>query len=168
MVMIVVLEPISVPPGTLSIEALVEALRCLGGKVVALADDLAAESAFAIGVQPPAVPIRRMVFDAINIRRRRGALFGEELFSDPAWEILLHLFLAELDQVRLTAGGLAHRANLPQTTVHRWLLVLAARTLLVKRADPLDARRMFVELHPDASLAMRQYFMQRGAIQDAS
>ena len=36
--------------------------------------------------------------------------------------------------------------------------------LFVRRADPHDGRRVFVELSPAASLAMRRYFVEVGKV----
>jgi DNA-binding MarR family transcriptional regulator len=39
---------------------------------------------------------------------------------------------------------------------------MTSQGLLVRRPDPLDGRRVFVELAPDASLALRRYFAALG------
>jgi len=36
--------------------------------------------------------------------------------------------------------------------------------MFVRRADPHDGRRVFVELAPDASVALRRYFAQVGPV----
>ena len=36
--------------------------------------------------------------------------------------------------------------------------------IFVRRADPHDGRRVFVELAPDASAAMRRYFAEVGPV----
>lgn len=92
----------------------------------------------------------------IETRRKRGLLFSPLLFSDPAWDILLYLLQAELRHSRISFTTLADRASIPPTTAIRWATVLIDRGILVRRDDPKDARRSFIELHPDASAALRE------------
>jgi DNA-binding MarR family transcriptional regulator len=40
--------------------------------------------------------------------------------------------------------------------------VLVQQGLVIREADPLDGRRVFVELAPDASVALRSYFAELG------
>jgi len=44
----------------------------------------------------------------------------------------------------------------------RWLKTMVSQGLFVRRADPHDGRRVFVELAPDASRALRRYFAEVG------
>nr|WP_280638933.1 MarR family winged helix-turn-helix transcriptional regulator [Sphingomicrobium aestuariivivum] len=53
-------------------------------------------------------------------------------------------------------------AAVPATTALRWIKTLTDKKLFVRRADPHDGRRVFVELSPDASRAMRGYFHKLG------
>ena len=55
-------------------------------------------------------------------------------------------------------------AAVPATTALRWLKTLVQEGLFVRRADPHDGRRVFVELAPDASFALRRYFAEVGQI----
>jgi DNA-binding MarR family transcriptional regulator len=48
----------------------------------------------------------------------------------------------------------------PPTTALRWLTTLVNRGLVVRRGDPRDARRVFVELAPDTSAALHRYFAE--------
>ena len=51
---------------------------------------------------------RRVALDRyIHARRARAMLFGQSLFSDPAWDILLMLFQADLDDQALTLEQLS-------------------------------------------------------------
>jgi len=100
------------------------------------------------------------VMRVIRARRARAAYFSEELFADPAWDILLDLFHAELTQQRVTVSTLCMAAPVPATTALRWLTSLVKKSLVIRQPDPLDGRRVFVELSPDASSAMRRYFAE--------
>ena len=50
----------------------------------------------------------------------------------------------------------------PATTALRWLKTMTSQGLFVRRADPHDGRRVFVELDPAASIALRRYFAEVG------
>ena len=98
----------------------------------------------------------------IRARRLRSRFFPEELFADPAWDMLLDLLQAEIAQLRVPVSSLCIAAAVPATTALRWLKAMVQQGLFVRRADPHDGRRVFVELAPDASRALRSYFAEVG------
>jgi DNA-binding MarR family transcriptional regulator len=96
----------------------------------------------------------------IRARRLRSRFFDEELFADPAWDMLLDLLQAEIAQLRVPVSSLCIAAAVPATTALRWIKTMTEQGLFVRRADPHDGRRVFVELAPAASNAMRRYFSE--------
>ena len=98
----------------------------------------------------------------IRARRLRARFFPDHLFADPAWDMLLDLLQAELSHLRVPVSSLCIAASVPATTALRWLKTMVTEGLFVRRADPHDGRRVFVELAPDASLAMRRYLAEVG------
>lgn len=98
----------------------------------------------------------------IRARRLRSRYFSEELFADPAWDMLLDLLQAEIAQLRVPVSSLCIAASVPATTALRWIKTMTEQGLFVRRADPHDGRRVFVELAPAASDAMRRYFAEIG------
>jgi len=104
------------------------------------------------------------VANVIRARRLRSRFFSEELFADPAWDMLLDLLQAEIRHHRVPVSSLCIAAAVPATTALRWLKTLVSQGLFIRRADPHDGRRVFVELAADASIAMRRYFGEVGAI----
>lgn len=100
----------------------------------------------------------------IRARRLRGNYLSNELFADPAWDMLLDLFHAELAQLRVSVSSVCIAAAVPATTALRWLKILTDRGLVYRRADPYDGRRVYVELSPQTSLAMQSYFAEIGKI----
>lgn len=99
-----------------------------------------------------------VVRSVIRARRLRSRFFHEDLFADPAWDMLLDLLQAELAQHRVPVSSLCIAAAVPATTALRWIKSMTDSGLFVRRADPHDGRRVFVELSPDASIALRGYF----------
>ena len=145
-------------------------LRQLSDEVSRIASTLARLSA---GPQaaPPVAEIApaevpqvsaEVVRSVIRARRLRTRFFSDDLFADPAWDMLLDLLQAEIAQLRVPVSSLCIAAAVPATTALRWLKTLTDRGLFLRRADPHDGRRVFVELSPTASLAMRRYFAEVG------
>ncbi|HEX5259794.1 MAG TPA: MarR family winged helix-turn-helix transcriptional regulator [Sphingomicrobium sp.] len=99
----------------------------------------------------------------IRARRLRARYFSEELFADPAWDMLLDLLQAEIAHLRVPVSSLCIAAAVPATTALRWLKTMVSEGLFIRRADPHDGRRVFVELAPDTSQALRRYFAEVGS-----
>ena len=104
------------------------------------------------------------VRSVIRARRLRARYFRDELFADPAWDMLLDLLQAEIAQLRVPVSSLCIAAAVPATTALRWLKAMVSEGLFVRRADPHDGRRVFVELAPEASQALRRYFAEIGQV----
>jgi DNA-binding MarR family transcriptional regulator len=115
--------------------------------------------AVAEGGDAPAVSAET-VRAVIRARRLRSRYFPEELFADPAWDMLLDLLQAEIAHLRVPVSSLCIAAAVPATTALRWLKTMVQQGVFVRRADPHDGRRVFVELAPKASHAMRCYFAE--------
>lgn len=98
----------------------------------------------------------------IRARRLRARYFDEEMFADPAWDMLLDLLQAEIAQLRVPVSSLCIAAAVPATTALRWLKTMTQQGIFVRRADPHDGRRVFVELAPQSSQALRRYFAEIG------
>jgi DNA-binding MarR family transcriptional regulator len=86
------------------------------------------------------------------------SIFGDDLFADPAWDMLLELHAAELGQRRMATSELCIGAAVPATTALRWVEKLNQKGLVARRNDPLDGRRVWVELSPHGASLMRRYF----------
>lgn len=96
----------------------------------------------------------------IRARRLRSHYFSEELFADPAWDILLYLLHADLCQRRVSVSSACAASAVPTTTALRWLKSMEKQGLIHRRDDPLDHRRAYLELAPDTSLALKRYFWE--------
>lgn len=90
----------------------------------------------------------------IRSRRLRERFFAPGLFADPAWDIFLDLAAARLEAKSVSVSSLCIAASVPTTTALRTIKTLVDRGLLVRRADPGDARRTFIDLSPQTARAM--------------
>jgi DNA-binding MarR family transcriptional regulator len=148
-------------------------LRQLSDEVSRIAATLARLSVgpTSVGVEKPQLTCGEapgvsldMVRQVIRARRLRARFFDEELFADPAWDMLLDLLQAEIAQHRVPVSSLCIAAAVPPTTALRWIKTMTDVGLFKRRADPHDGRRIFVELSPGASDAMRRYFGEVGKL----
>ncbi|MEO7365132.1 MAG: hypothetical protein ABIW03_02315 [Sphingomicrobium sp.] len=99
----------------------------------------------------------------IRARRLRSRYFEEGMFADPAWDMLLDLLQAELAQLRVPVSSLCIAAAVPATTGLRWLKTMTQQGIFVRRADPHDGRRVFIELAPQASQSCAAISRTRGS-----
>lgn len=105
---------------------------------------------------PVWVELARQTYDD---RRRRNKIFqSEELFGEPAWDILLDLFIAAKERRRVSVTSACIGSAVPSTTALRWISILERHGLLSREADPGDARRVYVRLSPRGYDAMLEYF----------
>jgi DNA-binding MarR family transcriptional regulator len=99
-----------------------------------------------------------LVKGIVRARSQRAKFLPPSLFAEPAWDILLGLYSAELAQRRMTVSQVCAAAKVPATTAIRWLNTLESCRLILRRPDPLDGRRSFVELTEDGEKAMEDFF----------
>ena len=114
--------------------------------------------------QPAAEISPDVIRSVIRARRVRDRFFPDDLFADPAWDMLLDLTQAELSHTRVPVSSLCIAASVPATTALRWIKTLTDTGLVVRRPDPHDGRRVFVEMAPTTSQAMRHYFGEVGRV----
>ena len=99
----------------------------------------------------------RDIRDAIRARRLRDQYFGGGLFEDPAWDMLLDLFAAELERGQVSVSSLCIAAAVAPTTALRWISRMTEAGLFERQPDPFDRRRAFMGLSDRASAGMRNY-----------
>jgi DNA-binding MarR family transcriptional regulator len=133
----------------------VSQLQAQAGRLVA-AVEAADGQGFAQAPGPACT--EKVVRDILQARLERNSHFPAHLFSDPAWDMLLDLYAAELAQIRVSVTSLCIASNAPTSTALRWINTLENDGLIRRDHDPLDARRFFLSLTGTASQAFRNYF----------
>lgn len=121
----------------------------------------AAKPAFVTEQDLPPLAVET-VREVIRLRRLRSRFFDDELFADPAWDMMLDLLQAEIAQLRVPVSSLCIAAAVPATTALRWVKRMVSDGLFVRRPDVSDGRRVWVELSPPTSAALRNYFAEVG------
>ncbi|MBO9622088.1 MAG: winged helix DNA-binding protein [Sphingomonas sp.] len=82
----------------------------------------------------------------LRARRMRAQFFDGELFADPAWDMLLDLFAADIERRRVSVSSLCIAAAVPPTTALRWIGTLHDAGLFERQPDPADRRRAYIAL----------------------
>ncbi|WP_299191607.1 MarR family transcriptional regulator [uncultured Erythrobacter sp.] len=106
----------------------------------------------------PPLPDPRHVRQIISGRQARAKFFDEELFADPAWDMLLDLTAAHAEHQRVSVTSLCIAAAVPATTALRWIKQLVDSGVFVRVADSTDRRRAFIGLSEQSTEAMARYF----------
>jgi hypothetical protein len=106
--------------------------------------------------QPSVLDKARLHYKA---RRARTTLFGApDLFGEPAWDILVDLFIAAEEGKRISVSSLCIASAAPMTTALRWISILEARELVLRTSDPVDARRFYISLTSDTRAKIKAHF----------
>lgn len=91
-------------------------------------------------------------------RRVQRQIFGDasHLFQDPAWDILLELYVVPARRP-LAVTSVAYAIGVPASTTLRWLRKLQDAALVHSAGDPIDARVRRISLSSRAIEFMDAY-----------
>jgi DNA-binding MarR family transcriptional regulator len=78
-------------------------------------------------------------------RQRRTLHFGSGMFGEPAWDMLLILYL-EHDGERKSQARLIELSGASRSTGQRWVDHLVRKNLAIREDHPTDKRRNFISL----------------------
>ena len=90
-------------------------------------------------------------------RQRRMQHFDSQLFSEPAWDMLLELFIKKMRGNPVSTIELCAAARVPAATGLRWIARLEEHGLLRRYQSSEDRRFAWVELTLRANRRMRKY-----------
>ena len=136
-----------------------EARRLLG--LIAAADNLRFEQPEIRRPteNPSNEDLERRARAILRQRRRRQDIFGKAMFSEPAWDMLLSLYLLH-GKVRQTVSRLALVVDASKSTALRWMEYLEAQHWIRKDSHPTDRRATFVELTAKGKEAIELYLSE--------
>lgn len=93
----------------------------------------------------------------IAARELRCRFFNADLLREPAWDMLLYLFVKELEQQRVRILDLCLASGVAESAALRWIRALEIESLVLRRTGSLDDNATWIELSPHGSAAMRGY-----------
>lgn len=105
--------------------------------------------------------ISRLAQEEYRERLRRKKFFDADLFGEPAWDILLDLFLCHVEGRRITITSACIASSVPSTTALRWIALLQERGLIQRESDILDRRRSWIDLTPQGYQKIGEYLLDR-------
>lgn len=96
---------------------------------------------------------------AYDLRRRRDMLFADfpGLFGDPAWDMLLDLYIAEIDARPVTVAQACAASAVAASTALRCLMLLIEQGL-IERPDPPAVATNLIRLTDRGQDYMDQLF----------
>lgn len=106
----------------------------------------------------PSLPDPRLVRRIIRQRQLRSRFFSDELFADPAWDMLLDLTAATAEHRRISVTSLCLASGVPPTTALRWIAQMEIAGLVERQGDSTDRRRAFISLSDAAITKLARYF----------
>lgn len=96
----------------------------------------------------------------LKLRSSRRRIFQDELFGEPAWDMLLELYAVGLGGQTVSVSSLCIASGVPCTTALRWIRNLETHGWIQRARDPKDGRRFFVSLTGKGHKAMERFFAQ--------
>ncbi|MBA3055691.1 MAG: hypothetical protein FP826_12340 [Sphingomonadales bacterium] len=84
-------------------------------------------------------------------RRRRNKHLPVGFLGEPAWDILLDLFISGPDQI---VKSVCVAADVPYSTAWRWIATLEAKKLVCKSSGDFDGRHTYLSLTPEGKSAV--------------
>ncbi|NWK94351.1 hypothetical protein DM806_01350 [Sphingobium lactosutens] len=95
-------------------------------------------------------------------RNRRANFFGGDLFVDPAWDIMIDLYISAADHKQISISSACMASGAPPTTALRYLASLTDAGIIIRTADARDGRRIFVRLSDEARQTMTNWYESTG------
>jgi hypothetical protein len=101
------------------------------------------------GASVAATPERLAAFARFLLaaRRRRDGVFPNVEFGEPAWDMLLDLYVQHVEGRQVCVSSLCTAAAVPATTALRWIDMMVREDIFVRQPDPADGRRVHVRLN---------------------
>lgn len=117
--------------------------------------------------QDLAAPLDRATLTAraskmFALRRRRCQIFGVGMFGEPAWDMLVALYVVDATGPKATIGRLSEVTRTALTTAIRWLEYLEQQGLVRRESSPTDRRVVFVQLTDKGRSAMEEFLSGTG------
>lgn len=95
---------------------------------------------------------------SLSVRRRRSDYLHRAMLGEPAYDMLLGLYVAEAEGEALTAARLADRAGVAPSSALRWIDYLAAKELIVREPHPSRKRASVLKLSCKGRAALEGIF----------
>lgn len=94
------------------------------------------------------------------LRDARFSNFNSAYFGEPAWNMLLSLYIAQGRGMSLKISEVCAEAKVPATTALRWLDHLEGDGYVARRRNPFHLKSALMVLTKKAAVELNRYFAQ--------
>lgn len=85
----------------------------------------------------------------LKLLRQRERVLGTKLFADPAWNIMLDLFVRRIDEHVTSVSSACIASGVPATTALRHIAILIENGFVVKNPSLTDQRVQYITLNDE-------------------
>lgn len=142
-------------------------LRKLGERLILLSDAEGIDVAVDRHVSQPSDPdgydevvLVQVARSLYKIRRSRSRVLSADLFAEPAWDMLLDLFIQRSNGRRVTITSLCIASGVPSTTALRWITELIESDLVTRVDSEHDRRKAYIILTDRGFREMRSILIE--------
>ena len=128
--------------------------RALAEQLLALA-----ESPGAVSPQLDDAMLGVLAAVAYEARRARDRYLPAALFAEPAWDMLLELYSADVEGREVPTTSLCIASTAASTTALRYIEMLERTGLIERRPSPRDNRVTLIRLSPQGRTSMAAYLV---------
>jgi len=144
-------------------------LRAIAGRLMLIAEQKEAPGRFdeEAGEDPLFGDefLAKLAREEYDLRRSRHCFLDEDLFAEPAWDILLDLFASDVEGRKISVTSSCVASGVPRSTAMRYLVELEERGLVRRNCSEVDGRVHYLSLteHGTAKVkqALRHYAAMR-------
>jgi len=97
----------------------------------------------------------------LDLRRLREHYFGNELFGEPAWDIMLELMLSRIDAREVLANELKSHSTAPNVVTRHYLEALVEAKLVEMFDNAANSEDPYVSLSSEAARRMAELYRAR-------
>lgn len=95
---------------------------------------------------------------SLDARQNRVEHFSPAMFGEPAWDLLLALYVTQADVPASAVSSLAKTARIAITTAFRWIDYLEEKRLIERQRSSADGRALTVALSAEGRARLEDYF----------
>ena len=128
--------------------------RALAEQLLALA-----ESPGAVSPQHDDATLGALAAVAYEARRACDRYLPAALFAEPAWDMLLELYSADVEGREVPTTSLCIASTAASTTALRYIEMLERTGLIERRPSPRDNRVTLIRLSPQGRTSMAAYLV---------
>ena len=144
--------------------------RTMARDIMVLADEAEADAMALVGPNLDRVPEKNKhescsksrflesVEYHLHVRKIREKYFGKKIFGEPAWDILLELYVSELQDKKISTSNLILSSSYSSSTAMRWIKNLEENSMIFKSPSKIDGRVQYQRISKAAFDQMTSYF----------